>query len=159
MQTQCEFSDVNSLVHLPAKVVLAVSEKPDGSFNLITLEWFMRTSIMPPMFAISIGHSRFSHDCFETKRFFNLVFPSPEQKPLLSLCGSSSGRDIDKFAEGKVESFPGKLSKLPILKDAVANLECEIVSQVRSGDHTIYIGQVHYAWADKDKEFFFYPKK
>lgn len=143
-------------VHLPAKVALAVSQKPDGNFNLITIEWFMRTSIQPPMFAISIGSSRYSHDCLESNRFFNLVFPSVELKPLLSLCGSNSGRDMDKFTAGAVKSFPGKLHKLPILSDAVANFECEIVSQVRSGDHVIYIGQVHYSWQDEDKELFFY---
>lgn len=159
MQSVCEFTDVNSLIHLPAKVVLAVTEKPQGGYNLITLEWFMRTSIQPPMFAISIGHSRFTHDCLETNRYFNLVFPALDQKQLLSLCGSTSGRDIDKFEEGKVSSFAGKLNKLPVLKDAVANLECEIVSQVRSGDHTIYVGQVHYSWRDKDKELFYYTNK
>ena len=51
-----ELSTAYAKVHLPAKVVLAVTQKPDGGYNLITLEWFMRTSIQPPMFAISIGH-------------------------------------------------------------------------------------------------------
>ncbi|MDD2228080.1 MAG: flavin reductase family protein [Candidatus Cloacimonetes bacterium] len=146
-------------VHLPAKVALAVTQKPDNNFNLITIEWFMRTSIQPPMFAISIGLSRYSHDCLEGKRYFNLVFPTPEMKDLLSLCGSKSGRDIDKFTAGKVKYIPGKLHKLPILTAALANFECEVVSQVRSGDHTIYIGQVHYSWLDTDKELFFYPEK
>ncbi len=146
-------------IHLPAKVALAVTVKPDGQYNLITIEWFMRTSIQPPMFAISIGHSRYSHDCLEENRYFNLVFPSMEQKDLLSLCGSNSGRDMDKFSAGDVQSFPGKLHKLPVLKDAVANFECEVVSQVRSGDHTIYVGQVHYCWQNVDKELFFYLER
>lgn len=143
-------------VHLPAKVALAVTQKPDGNFNLITIEWFMRTSIQPPMFAISIGASRYSHDCLEANRYFNLVFPSLEIKPLLSLCGSNSGRDMDKFSAGDVKFIAGKLHKLPILTQAVANFECEVVSQVRSGDHTIYIGQVQYSWQDEERELFFY---
>ena len=146
-------------VHLPAKVALAVTEKPDGNYNLITIEWFMRTSIQPPMFAISIGLSRYSHECLEHSRFFNLVFPSPELKPLLSLCGSNSGRDMDKFTAGNVQYFPGKLHKLPILKQAVANFECEVVSQVRSGDHVIYIGEVAYSWHDPEQQVFFYQDK
>lgn len=156
MQIICDPSDVNSYVHLPAKAVLAVTQKPTEGYNLITLEWFMRTSIIPPMFAISVGHSRYSRECLEAHRFFNLVFPAIEQKSLLSLCGSTSGRDSDKFAVGEVSSFPGKLHKLPILKEAVANLECEIVTQVRSGDHIIYVGQVHYAWINQDKQLFYY---
>ncbi|MCK9557996.1 MAG: flavin reductase family protein [Candidatus Cloacimonetes bacterium] len=145
-------------VHLPSKVAMAVTVKPDNSFNLITLEWFMRTSIAPPMFAISIGHSRYSYECLQENRYFNLVFPASTQKTLLTLAGSQSGRDIDKFAAGKVESFPGKLHKLPILKDAVACFECEVVSQVKSGDHTIYVGEVKYSWSNDEAELFFYSK-
>lgn len=153
---QTDFTQAYAKIHLPAKVVLAVTQKPDGGHNLITLEWFMRTSIAPPMFAISIGHSRFSLQCLETTRFFNLVFPASDQKSLLSYCGSHSGQDLDKFHETGINFLPGKLHKLPILKNATANFECEIVSQVRTGDHTIYVGQVHYSWLNEDKELFFY---
>jgi flavin reductase (DIM6/NTAB) family NADH-FMN oxidoreductase RutF len=146
-------------VHMPSKVTMAVSQKPDGNDNLITLEWFMRTSIDPPMFAISIGHNRYSYECLQDVRYFNLVFPGKSQKQLLALAGSQSGRDIDKFVAGQVEHFPGKLHKLPILKDAAACFECEIVSQVKSGDHTIFVGEVKYSWSNDEEELFIYQKK
>ncbi len=146
-------------VHLPSKVTMAVTQKPDGNFNLITLEWFMRTSIAPPMFAISIGHSRYSHECLMDNRYFNLVFPSKRQKDLLSLAGSQSGRNIDKFTAGEVQYIPGKLRKFPILKDAAACFECEVVTQVSSGDHTIFVGEVKYSWLNQAADFFHYPKK
>jgi flavin reductase (DIM6/NTAB) family NADH-FMN oxidoreductase RutF len=151
-----ELTTAYTKTHLPAKVVLAVTQKPDGGYNLITLEWFMRTSIQPPMFAISIGHNRFSHQCLEANRFFNLVFPSKEMKELLAMAGSTSGADNDKLEAGKVEHIPGKLNKLPVLKDAVAVFECEVVTQVRSGDHTIYVGEVKHSWANDDKELLVY---
>jgi len=144
------------LAHLPAKVALAVVEKPAGGYNLITLEWFMRTSIQPPMFAVSIGHTRFSHDCLQENRYFNLVLPSVELKPLCALAGSTSGRDTDKFEQGKVEFLPGKLRKLPVLKEAVAVFECEVLTQVRSGDHTIFVGEVRYSWANPEKRLLVY---
>jgi flavin reductase (DIM6/NTAB) family NADH-FMN oxidoreductase RutF len=146
-------------VHMPSKVVLAVTQKPDGNFNLITLEWFMRTSIAPPMFAISIGHTRFSHECLQDNRYFNLVFPGKKLKDLLSLSGSQSGRDIDKFTAGEVEYIPGKLQKYPVLKAAAACFECEVVTQVKSGDHTIYVGEVKYSWGNAEEDFFYYDKK
>jgi flavin reductase (DIM6/NTAB) family NADH-FMN oxidoreductase RutF len=152
------FTEAYARIHLPAKVALAVTEKPLGGYNLITLEWFMRTSIQPPMFAISVGHSRFSLDCLETNRFFNLVFPGEELHQLCNLAGSNSGREMDKFIEGKVESFPGKLHKLPVLKESVATFECEVVTQVKSGDHNIYVGQVKYAWYNNEKELFYFKK-
>jgi len=156
MIQQAEFSTAYSKVHLPAKVALIVTEKPMGGYNLITMEWFMRTSIQPPMFAISVGNSRFSKECLEVNRFFNIVFPSDELHPLCNLAGSNSGREMDKFAEGKVEYLPGKLHKLPVLKQGVVTFECEVVTQVKSGDHTIYVGQVAYSWINDDKQLYYY---
>jgi flavin reductase (DIM6/NTAB) family NADH-FMN oxidoreductase RutF len=158
MIEQTDFAKAYARIHLPAKVALAVTEKPLGGYNLITLEWFMRTSIQPPMFAISVGHSRFSLDCLEANRFFNLVFPSEELHPLCNLAGSNSGREMDKFTEGKVAFFAGKLHKLPVLRESVATFECEVVTQVKSGDHNIYVGQVKYAWLNIDKELYYFKK-
>lgn len=158
MVTQVSLADAYSAVHLPAKVILAVTEKPKSGYNLITLEWFMRTSINPVMFAISVGHSRYSFECLEQHKFFNLAFPSTELQPLVKLAGSTSGRDTDKFLTGNVDFQPGKLHKLPVLKEAVVNLECEVISQIRSGDHTIYIGQVHYSWLNNEKKLYFLDK-
>ncbi|MCB5267689.1 MAG: flavin reductase, partial [Candidatus Cloacimonetes bacterium] len=65
MMQKSNLPEAYAKAHLPSKVSLAVTQKPDGNYNLITLEWFMRTSIQPPMFAISIGHSRYSHECLQ----------------------------------------------------------------------------------------------
>ncbi len=153
---QTDLTTAYGLVHLPAKVALAVTEKPGGGYNLITLEWFMRTSIQPPMFAISIGHTRYSHDCLLENRFFNLVFPSVEMKPLCAMAGSCSGRQVDKFEQGGVQFLKGRLHKLPVPSEAVAVFECEVTSQVRSGDHTIFVGEVRYSWADPDRDLLVY---
>jgi len=147
-----EFAKVNQASKHPAKVALAIVKDKNDKYNMITLEWFMRTSIKPPMFAISIGHTRYSHECLQDVRFFNLCLPSKEMAKVSKICGSKSGRDIDKFEETGVEWFAGRLAKLPILKDAKANFECKIITQVRSGDHTIFVGEVKHSWVDEEKE-------
>lgn len=134
------------------RAALAVVEQADGKPNIITLEWFMKTSINPPMFAISVGHQRYSHEALQKNRYFNLVIPSAEMRDDLIYCGTKSGRDYDKFAERSIKSVPGKLKKLPILTDAVANFECKIITQVNSGDHTIFVGEVKHSWVDEKKE-------
>ncbi len=147
-----ELSSAYAQVHLPAKVALVVTKKPDGMFNLMTLQWFMRTSIQPPMFAISIGNNRFSHSCIEENRYFNLVFPTVEMKPICSTAGSTTGSEVDKFELTQVDYIDGKFQKLPVLTQAKAVFECEVVSQFRSGDHTIYVGEVKYSWLNESGE-------
>ncbi|MCD4817821.1 MAG: flavin reductase family protein [Candidatus Cloacimonetes bacterium] len=150
-----DFSNVIKAVKHPAKVTIAVVKDDLGKNNLITLEWFMRTSINPPMFAISIGHPRYSYECLQNFRFFNLCFPSKEMKDFTLLCGTKSGRDIDKLSVSKESWFKGKLAQLPILKNAVANFECKTITQIRSGDHTIFVGEVKYSWLSKGKKMLF----
>ena len=147
-----DISKVIAATKHPSRVTMAVCKDEKGNFNAITLEWFMRTSINPPMFAISIGHQRYSYNCLQKNRYFNLCFPSKQLKESVVFCGTKSGRDFDKFKETKMDWFPGKLAGYPVIKGAVATFECEIVSQVKSGDHTIYAGEVKHAFLDKSKE-------
>lgn len=140
------YSDALKKIKNPQKVTVAFVKQKDGVYNPITLEWFMRTSIEPPMFAISIGHSRFSHQCLQEHRVFNLCFPAPSMVDFVKLSGSRSGRDIDKMQGIEGRWFKGRYAGLPILKDAAANFECEVISQIASGDHTIFIGKVKYSW-------------
>jgi|SRR5690554_422786 flavin reductase (DIM6/NTAB) family NADH-FMN oxidoreductase RutF len=151
-----DISRVIQYIRDPVKIALAIVRDHAGKHNAIALEWYMRTSIEPPMFAVSIGHSRYSHECLEAFRYFNLCFPSPELRKAVKLCGSLSGRDIDKFTECRFNYFPGKLARLPVIRDAAANFECAVISQLRSGDHTIFTGEIKYAWYDQSKRVMTY---
>lgn len=147
-----EFDKAHVVSNKNKRVALAVVELPDGKVNVITLEWFMKTSIRPPMFAISVGHERYSHVALQENRHFNLVIPSTEMREDVIFCGTKSGRDFDKIQERNMKTIIGKYKKLPILEDAVANFECKLVTQVNSGDHTIFVGEVKYSWVDESKE-------
>ncbi|MBN2829974.1 MAG: flavin reductase family protein [Candidatus Cloacimonetes bacterium] len=152
---RAEFTEVWKSTKKLNKVVLAIMPTPVGKYNLITLEWFMRTSIKPPMLAISIGHTRFSYECLQVGDCFNVCYPSGEMTEAVKICGTQSGRDMDKLLEIKEDWFHGRYRKVPILKNAVANFECQLVSQIRSGDHTIFIGEVKYSWVNTEKELLF----
>ncbi len=145
-----KFIETKEAIKHPAKIVLAIVQDTNGKFNMITIEWFMRTSTNPPMFAISIGHSRYSHQCLQNIRFFNLSFPTAKMVKIAKFCGELSGRDCNKFAETKVKWFAGRLAKFPILKDAKANFECKVITQIKSGDHTIFVGEVKYSWLNEE---------
>ena len=147
-----DFSTAIASTKNPAKIIIAVVKDKNDKINMITLEWFMRTSIKPPMFAISIGHTRYSYECLQNFRYFNLCIPSKEMAKAAEICGTESGRDVNKLELINHDWFSGKLKKMPIFKSALANFECEVVTQVKSGDHTIYVGEVKYSWLNKNKK-------
>ncbi len=55
------------------------------------------------------------------------------------LCGSKSGKDTDKFAEAKLAKEEGL--RVPLLKDCLASIECELVQEIETGDHVVFVGK------------------
>jgi flavin reductase (DIM6/NTAB) family NADH-FMN oxidoreductase RutF len=102
------------------------------------------------MFAISIGHTRYSYELLSDNRKFVLAIPSTKMAEQALKCGTISGRDCDKIAEFNIKTQKGKLSDIPLLSDAMANFECQTVTQVRTGDHTIFVGEVKCSWVTED---------
>lgn len=47
---------------------------------------------------------------------------------------------------------PAKFIKPPLIEDAVANFECKVVSQLDTGDHTIFVGEVVAAYVGDEKK-------
>jgi len=127
----------------PEPVALAVSmDHAANRPNIITLGWSMCTSHSPPMLAISVGHTRHSLKTISDAGEFVLAFPSAAQAEAALFCGTSSGRDVDKFAETGLEPLRALKVEPPLVADACANFECRVVDACESGDHRIFIGRV-----------------
>lgn len=127
----------------PEPVAVAISfDKAHSRANIITLGWSMCTSGEPPMLAISVGHSRYSHQTIREQGEFVVAFPSEDQAKAALFCGSHSGRDNDKFKESGFKPLSATKVKAPLIDGACANFECKLVNSCESGDHTIFVGMV-----------------
>ena len=126
----------------PEQIVLAVSADAAGRPDIITLGWAMPTSGRPPMLAISVGHTRYSHGLIEKGGEFVLAFPSIQLAEACMVCGSTSGRDTDKIKTANLRTAPAKVVRPPLLEGCLANFECRVRSKLTTGDHTIFVGEV-----------------
>jgi flavin reductase (DIM6/NTAB) family NADH-FMN oxidoreductase RutF len=113
-----------------------------GKPNAMGLSWWTFTSLQPPMIAISVGHTRYTHECIEAGKEFVLCFPSKEQAQAAWQCGIKSGRKTDKFAEFGFTTAPPKIVKPPIIERATVAYECKVAGQIECGDHTLYNAKV-----------------
>ena len=52
-----------------------------------------------PVATIYIRPQRYTHDLLEKEDTFTVSFYGEEQRDALMLCGTKSGRDVDKFAQ------------------------------------------------------------
>jgi len=127
--------------------------------NIVTIDWHMPVSFEPKLYAISIGKTRFSHEMLRKSECFVVNFmPFSLKEPVL-FCGRNSGRLIDKFQETKLTKKEAQTIDCPIIKQSLAYLECSIISELDSGDHTIFIGKVLKSEEKKKSKRLFHVEK
>jgi flavin reductase (DIM6/NTAB) family NADH-FMN oxidoreductase RutF len=143
-----EFSSAYRLLH-PMHTILVSCAGKTGKTNVLPLAWAMPTSHTPPLVAISIAPSRYSHTLIEETREFIINIPTVDIVKETLVCGRASGRNHDKFSETGLTPLPARKLKAPIIKECIAHLECKLHSQIKTGDHTVFIGEIIEAYANK----------
>ncbi|MEJ5327347.1 MAG: flavin reductase family protein [Candidatus Bathyarchaeia archaeon] len=143
-----DFSSAYRLLH-PMHTVLVSCVGKHGKPNVLPLAWVMPTSMNPPLAAVSIAPGRYSHTLIEETKEFVINIPTVEIVKQTLACGKLSGRGHDKFRETGLTPLPARKVKAPIIKECIAHLECSLYNQFKTGDHTIFVGEVLEAYADK----------
>ncbi len=131
-----------------------------GKTNTMTIGWG-GVGIMwgKPVFTAMVRQSRFTKELVEQSGEFTITLPLTEMKEALALCGSKSGRDMDKIAAAKLSLADGQAIATPIIAVPGLHLECKVVFKqtmppenlaaeqqtkwYANGDyHTMYFGEI-----------------
>jgi len=147
-KVKVDFEFAYRLLH-PRHTVLVTCTDETGKANIITLAWSMPTSFKPPMVAMSIAPRRLSYKIIKKTGEFVVNVPTMAIVKETLFCGRISGKDCDKFKECHLTPLPARKVRSPIIKECVAHLECKLIQQIKTGDHTLFIGEVLAAYADK----------
>jgi len=126
----------------PEWITLVVATDEEGRPNVMPVGWCMICSGTPPMMAVAINTGAYTHHLIEKGGEFVLAFPAPGMGPDIWYSGTHSGRDGDKRPHLSLGFMPASEVRAPLIGGAVANLECRLVQQVRTGDHSTFVGQV-----------------
>jgi flavin reductase (DIM6/NTAB) family NADH-FMN oxidoreductase RutF len=126
----------------PEWIVMVVSRDAKGAANIMPAGWAMVCSGDPLCVAVAISYANYTCECIRETGEFVFAWAGEGQAELVSQAGSTSGRDIDKFAESRIAWSPSAVTAVPLLDGAAANLECRTVHEYDSGDHMIFVGEV-----------------
>ena len=149
MQIETPFTKA-ILKKYPEQVVIVLAKEKSGRINPITIGWTMLTSHNPPMMAFSVGIKRYSLNVLREAGECVIAFPSELQGEETFLFGTKSGRDTDKIDISGVTTVPAKAVDCVLLDDAVANFEVKLKSEMLTGDHVIFAGEVVGAYVNPD---------
>ncbi len=127
----------------PEQVIVTIAKDKNGKANPVTMGWTMITSGRPPMMAVSMSSGHYTVTCVRHSKCFTIAFPSAEMAEAVLFFGRNSGWNTDKFKEyGACRNEPAKEIDSVLLTDAVANFECTLVSELETGDHVVFVGQI-----------------
>ena len=129
-------------------VILVTSSFKDKT-NITTCAWSMPLSQNPALLAIALAKKHFSSELIKASSQFIVNIPEWKLLDKVMFCGSTSGRDIDKFKEAKLTIEKAhSLAKLPKIAECVACLECSLIETKEISDHYLFFGEVVYAEAE-----------
>ena len=116
-------------------IITTFDEKENRPLG-ITVSAFSSLSMTPPLVLICIDKDAYLHDYIRAFGAFAVNILAEGQEKLLNLFAS---REVEKF---KDISYAMSEMNLPLIDDALVNIECKIVSEHEGGDHTIFVGEL-----------------
>jgi flavin reductase (DIM6/NTAB) family NADH-FMN oxidoreductase RutF len=117
-------------------VTIVTSKDSDGNLHGITVSAFCSVSLEPPLVLVCIDKDTGSHYALTQTDSFVVNILRDNQQYI-----------SDRFASYLPNKFEAVkyhlgIDDLPVLEDALANLECRLVNSHDNGDHTIFVGLI-----------------
>lgn len=117
-------------------VTVVTTVDKEGRWHGITVSAFCSVSLEPPLILICIDKTTGSHPAFEIDGAFVVNVLREDQARLSNHFASPAA---DKFDQIEYTKSDGGI---PVLENALVNLECRLVYAHEGGDHTIFVGQI-----------------
>jgi len=127
--------------HYP-KVAAIVTARAEGKHNAMTVDWHTALSSNPPLYGICVAHRRFTYRLIVESKEFGVNFMPSEAVELVHAVGSSAGQQMDKFQEFDIARDRPVKTRVPILRDAYAAFECQLVDDREYGDYRLLVGMI-----------------
>ena len=106
-----------------------LTTQADGEVDTMTIGWgHLGIEWYKPIFIAYVRESRYTKQMLEQNGEFTVNIPYGDlDAKILGICGSKSGRDMDKFAElGLIAEEPEVIS-VPGIRQLPLTLECKVI--------------------------------
>lgn len=132
----------------PGPVVLVTTN--DGKKNnIMTISWTMVTDFTP-RFAITTGPWNYSFSALRESKECVISIPTVDLLDKVVGVGTCSGADTDKFEKFGLTPVQGKHVRSPLIKECLANIECNVIDMVET--HNIVVLEGVAAYIDSSRK-------
>ncbi len=138
--------------------LLLASTRADGVSNVMTIGWASVGIIWGlPVMVVLVRPSRYTYGFIESSGLFTVNVPTQAMRPYVNMCGTKSGRDVDKLTD--VATSMGQTVDAVVLQECLQAYECRVVhtndvipqnlvpdvarrAYPRGDYHRVYYGQI-----------------
>jgi flavin reductase len=113
----------------------------EGEVHGMTANAFASVSLDPPLLLVCVDHSARTHAHLHAKKRFGVNILAEDQR-VISEYYALPVRTHEHAEEEAGARFERTPKGTPILRGALAYLECRLQSAQEAGDHTIFIAEV-----------------
>ena len=108
-----------------------LTTKCEGKVNTMTIGWgTLGIEWGKPICTVFVRQSRYTKEFLDKTGVFTVNIPLEDcPKEIIALCGSKSGRDMDKIAQLGLELEEGETVDVPGIRQLPPTLECKVLYQ------------------------------
>ena len=137
--------------------MLTCSDSEKSINGIITVCWLTPTSHDPLLFTVSIGNGekntesyRFCYSLINETKEFGINVPSIELTEAIIKTGTTHSDEVDKFAESGLTPMPGTVIGAQMISECFMNIECKVIIEFITGDHTVFVAKPVAVYIDED---------
>ena len=133
MRTNVNAFDYAGTICKAMKKGILLTTKYGEAVNSMTIGWGMiGVEWGKPVFITLVRESRFTKEYLDATGEFTINIPiSDVDSKILSICGTQSGRDIDKIQELGLTLEESEIVSVPGIKQLPLTLECKVLYKQR----------------------------
>lgn len=114
-------------------VTVITTEYENESVGM-TANAFVSVSLDPKLILISVANKARTLGYIQKSKKFAISFLSDKQKEeSMIFAGQLKDKTTFEFSE---------FNHMPVIKDALANITCNLYAEYKAGDHTLFLGEV-----------------
>ena len=142
-------ADRRTVLRLFPYGLYAITVRSGDQDHGITAAWVMQASFAPPMVIASVESEGRALPMIRDAKAFAVNVLSAEQRDLAMRLGGSSADAAPAKLVG-TSTKPGPATGVPVLTGALGWVECRLVATMPAGDHTLVLGEVLEAGAERE---------
>jgi flavin reductase (DIM6/NTAB) family NADH-FMN oxidoreductase RutF len=122
---------------------LVVTRGLDGMLNVMLAMWFTPMGTRPSSFLVAVSRKTKSHDTIMETRQFVIAAPDESMLDIALYAGAVSGFTEDKWSACGLTPLRPKIGKVPLVREALANIELEVSQTLPFDDeYVLVVGKV-----------------